>query len=776
MWLGTQRFLKSLAKYLVLIGLVGGLSLGLLVLYLNAQLPDVEHLSDMHMQVPLRIYSRSGLLIAQYGEKKRTPVTLSQVPKPLIQAVLAVEDARFYHHPGVDWVSLLRAARAVISSGKKVQGASTITMQVARNFFLSPEKTYLRKAKEIILSLKIDRSFSKDSILSLYLNKVYFGHRAYGVAAAAQTYYGKQLSELSLPEMAMIAGLPQAPSRNNPLARPEAALKRRNHVLSRMQDLGVISQADCLAAQSAPITAQYHEPATGLSAPYVAEKVRLALVERFGSRAYEAGFRVTTTVDAAAQRAANQSLSAGLLAYSERHGYWPYRGALVSDLSEPSLKKALSSQAPVGPLVRAVVRSVATRSAEIWVRGVGAVHLPWAALSWARPAYRKGFVGPKPTAATQIIQAGQMIWVRRDGAGWRLSQIPRIQGALVSLDPQTGDVLALVGGFSYARSHFDRATQAKRQPGSAFKPFIYGAALAKGFTLASLINDAPLVLQDSGENQWWRPQNDSRHFYGPTRLREGLVHSRNLMSIRLLQATGVPFARHYLSSLGFEQEALPDGLSLALGAGSTTPLSLTQAYATIAAGGKIIEPRWILQVTDATGRVIWDASQQPSAPSVQSLMTPQAAYLLYDALQDVLVHGTGKALAALKRPDLAGKTGTTNNKVDAWFSGFNGYNATTVWVGFDDATAMHEYGSQAALPIFQSYMASVLKDSPLGFVKQPPGLVTVRIDPATGLLAGADQDRAVFELFRAEQVPIDTAPNATVPQHGGPPGGQTPLF
>jgi penicillin-binding protein 1A len=621
---------------------------GALYAYMQICLPDVSVLNDVTLQVPLRVYSADGKLIAEYGSKRRAPVSINQVPKQLIQAIIATEDARFYSHPGVDLIGIVRAAIAVISSGHKVQGASTITMQVARNFYLSPKKTYSRKIKEILLAIKIDKELSKDKILELYLNKVYFGSRAYGVSAAAHVYYGKSLNELTLPELAMIAGLPQAPSRNNPLNDPEAALMRRNHVLKRMLDVGYIDKKTYEAAIKAPITTHYHQDRVQLDAPYVAEMVRAAMVMMYGPRAYDSGLNVYTTISSELQNDATDALQSGLVAYSVRHGM-------------------------------------------------------------------------------------------------RRSAIPKVQGAIVVLNPENGAVLALNGGYDFEYSAFNRALQAERQPGSSFKPFLYSAALAKGFTLATTINDAPIMVRDSGENSWWRPENDDDQFYGPTRLRVALAESRNLVSIRLLSEIGIPYALDYIQRFGFDSNELPHTLSLALGSGVITPMQLAEGYAVFANGGHQVTPYFINKIVDENGKVIYQAKPKLG----EQVITQQNAYLMTQAMKSVIQNGTAEGAKILNRHDLAGKTGTTNNQIDAWFSGFNSNVLATVWVGFDNSqTSLHEYGAQVALPIWINFMKNALANQPEATMPEPAGIVTARINPKTGLLASSREKNAIFEIFQ----------------------------
>ncbi len=744
--------------------------------YMEIALPSVEKLKDVHMQVPLKIYGKHGKLIAQYGVKRRIPVTLKQIPKPLVNAVIATEDARFYDHPGVDFISLVRAAKAVISSGRKVQGASTITMQVARNFFLTRKKTYSRKINEILLAIKIDREFSKDKILELYLNKIYLGNRAYGVAAAARVYYGKTLDQLTLPEMAMIAGLPQAPSSDNPIANPKDALERRNHVLARMLDNGYINKAAYQKAIKAPVTARYHRQRVGLQAPYVAEMVRQAMVDHFGKSVYESGYSVYTTVDAKLQVAAKQALSEGLEKYDRRHGYRKpeLQWGPFSPEIESEWKMLLSDMHTIHGLQPAAVIEVQPQAVVALMADGSHITINWDGLKWARPWIEKRrYPGPSPRQASDVVAVGDVIRVNQnDQQQWQLDQLPKVQGAIVSLSPEDGSVLALSGGYDYLMSHFNRVTQAVRQPGSNFKPFIYSAALAKGFTLATIINDAPVVIADTGENQLWRPRNDTLKFYGPTSVRTGLVKSRNLVSIRLLQDTGIDYTLKYLQRFGFNPDNLPHALSLALGSAGVTPMQIASGYTVFANGGYRVEPYFIAKILDQNGEMIYQANpakacsaclsdphiaqDQIPQPAAESVVTPQNAYLINNALQGVIKQGTGRKALVLKRGDLAGKTGTTNKQVDAWFSGYNHLVQATVWVGFDNSDeSLYEYGSKAALPIWIDYMQHALKGTPEQSLPQPPGLVSVRIDPQSGLLANASDDDAIFQLFRQQYAPTE---------------------
>lgn len=763
-----MNFFREIAKHSVW-ALISILATGLIVVgcvyfYIFQQLPDVTSLKDVQFQVPLRVYTRDGQLISEYGEKRRTPVSLKQVPKPLIEGILATEDQRFFEHPGVDLIGLVRAAKSVLITGKKVEGASTITMQVARNFFLNRKKTYLRKINEILLALKIDSTLNKEQILELYLNKVYLGQRAYGVAAAAHVYYGKTLDQLTLAEMAMIAGLPQAPSSDNPISNPQSAKKRRDHVLARMYSLGYIDEKSYNEAIAAPVAATYHGTKVEADAPYVGELVRSALVDELGNHAYTKGLKVYTTIDPKLQAATDKVLHDGLLAYDRRHGY---RGA------EQNLGKATPENIATWPVkLKEIVTVNHLQPAAVLgmnKKGISAVlssgeHITIspAGFSWARNNLR----------AKRWLKAGDVVRVEKmDNDGWRLAQLPVVEGAIVALDPKNGAILGLAGGFNYFRSHFNRVTQAELQPGSSFKPFIYAAALEKGFTLASIIDDSPVEFKDN--NRIWRPRNSTNKFYGPTRLRVALAQSRNVVSVRLLRAIGVDYAIDYLGTrFGFDRKKLPHGLSLALGTADLSPLQMAAAYAVFANGGYKVTPYFIDHITDEDGQLIYQAhpatvctgkcvpdAKTPPAPRV---LPPDVAYLMYSALQSVINEGTGRAALSLKRTDLAGKTGTTNDKKDAWFSGFNNDIVTTVWVGFDQPRSLHEYGAQAALPIWIDFMKVALDGKPEDSLPQPDDVVNVKIDRYTGLLASPGEEDAIFEVFSKENMPTDETDGGSI--------------
>lgn len=768
--------LRFAFNFLMALLLLGVISVAAVAWYILPQLPDIETLKDVRLQVPLRIYTADGSLIGEFGEKRRTPIRLEQVPKQMIEAFIAAEDDRFYEHPGVDWQGLTRAAIHLLRTGDKTQGGSTITMQVARNFFLSREKTYLRKLNEIFLALKIERELSKDDILELYLNKIYLGQRAYGVAAAAEVYYGKSVEQLTLPEIAMIAGLPKAPSATNPVTSIERARARRTYVLDRMLKLGFIDKQQYQAAVNAPETARLHTPAVEVEAPYVAEMVRAEMIGRFGEEAaYTFGYRVITTLRDHLQVAANLALRNALIAYDQRHGY---RGPehhydLDPDTGETEWGRLLAPYSTFGGLYPALITRVAGRTAHAFLPGIGTIEIGWPGLSWARRYLSVNARGPAPEAAADVVAVGDVVRViETPEIGWRLAQVPAVEGGFVSLRPSDGAILALVGGFDFKRSKFNRVTQAWRQPGSSFKPFIYSAALEAGFTPASIINDAPVVFEDPGLEALWRPENYTGKYYGPTRLREALAQSRNLASIRLLHAIGIPFAIEHLQRFGFETRQLPANLSLALGSGTVTPLQLARAYTVFANGGFLIEPYVIARIETYDGIVVYEAAPRTVCEDCASLkagapleasryaprvISPQNAWIINSMTQDVIQRGTGQRARELGRRDLSGKTGTTNDQRDAWFAGFNHAIAAVGWVGFDEFTPLgnQETGARAALPMWMDYMRVALEGQPESVLERPPGLINVRIDPETGKLAGAENPNAIFEVFMADRVPTE---------------------
>ena len=750
-------------------------------LYLSPSLPSVESLRSIQLQIPLRVYSSDAKLIAEFGEMRRSPIAFADIPPEFISALLSAEDDNFANHYGVDLTSLMRAATQILKSGQIQSGGSTITMQVAKNFFLTSERSFSRKINEILLALQIERELSKDEILELYVNKIYLGNRAYGIEAAAQVYYGKSIRETSLAQMAMIAGLPKAPSRYNPLVNASRSMERRDWILGRMYSLGRIDKQRYEDALAEPINVSYHVPTPELAAPYIAEMARAEMVGRYGAEAYTDGFNVTTTVSSDLQVAANAAVREGLIDYDKRHGY---RGPenRFPGVTKDSWQIELSKQTSLGGLEPAIVTSVEKSGIMVLLRNGEEQVVAWDSMKWARPFLNTNSIGPRPQQPADVSQVGDLIRVQRQEDGTlRFVQLPAAQSALVSLDPNSGAIRALVGGFSFEQSNYNRAAQAKRQPGSSFKPFVYSAALDNGYTAGTLVNDAPIVFADDALSQVWRPKNDNNTFLGPIRLREALYRSRNLVSIRLLQDLGISSTLGYIERFGFEKKDLPPNLSLALGTASLTPMEIAEGWSVFASGGYKTEPYLIERIDDRTGTALFTANpaqtpagiaqraeQRPSVELViddqplppepllaEQIIDERTAYIMTSMLQDVIKRGTGRRAMALGRDDLAGKTGTTNESKDSWFSGYNADYITTVWAGFDQPESLgrNEYGGTVALPIWMSYMAAALKDKPSHVLPEPEGLLTLRIDPHSGRAATPDTQDAYFELFKSEDSP-----------------------
>lgn len=801
-----------------------------LSLYLSPNLPAVDSLREYKFETPLRIYSRDGKLIQEYGEKRSIPISFEEAPPLLIKAFLAAEDDRFYSHNGVSIRGLLRATSQMLLQSETQTGGSTITQQVAKNFFLSFEKTIIRKLKELLLALKIEKELEKDEILELYINKIPFGHRAYGVRAAARVYYGKDLSELNLAQLAMIAHMPQRPSDSNPIDNPQRAMSRRNWILGRMHRLGYIDEASYRAAVAEPNTARYHGLNLDLNAPYISEMARLEMIERFGTEAYTAGYRVFTTVDSRMQAAAQRAIINGALAYDNRHGYRQPDLVLKPRLYEPeaqteepehiythsvdgemqrlNLDPWLQELRPIpsyGGLQAAAVLELEEEGLKALLKDGSIVSVPWS---------------NAPRGAKGLLETGSVIRLRPLPAErWQLAQVPEVQAALVALDPNNGAVLSLVGGFDFSLSNFNRVTQARRQPGSIFKPFVYTAALLNNYHAASIINDAPIVKYDNALEHVWRPENYGGRYNGPTRLRKGLYQSTNYIAIRILDSVGVGTALRELDRFGFDTAAFPRDLTVALGSHALTPMEITRAYAVFANGGYLVDPYFIQRIEDADGNVIYEAQPLTVCPECENLKilesletaipdldteafgiegapelvqapqvaildsdseegleeTPEdeampeslrlraaprvlderTAYIMDNILRDVVNEGTGRRARSLGRSDLAGKTGTTNDSIDAWFAGYNRSIVATTWMGFDNNSSLgrNEQGSNATLPIWIEFMQTALDGVPEIHPEQPPGIVTVRINSKTGLRTDANDPDAIFEVFRAEEVP-----------------------
>ncbi|WAG06954.1 PBP1A family penicillin-binding protein [Aeromonas jandaei] len=771
------KWLVRLFIVMMLGAVLGVASLIGIYFYIKPQLPDVTALRDVKLATPMRVYSRDGELIAQYGEIRRIPLRLDEIPKPMIDAVLATEDARFYEHPGIDPIGILRAATVWAVSGQARQGASTITQQVARNFFLSNEKTLIRKIKEVFLAWRIEQNLSKDEILELYLNKIPLGYRAFGVGAAAQVYFGKEVKDLGLDEIAIIAGLPKAPSMLNPIRSPERAFARRNVVLGRMLETGKITQAQFDEASKMPIKARYHGAEVTLHAPYLGEMVRQKMVEQFGEDAYTMGLHVYTTVSAERQRAARQALLDGVFAYDMRHGY---RGPSEQlwKAGEPSwdyeqIVAHLAKQPTYDPLMAAVVTKLDDRNATLVLKNGKEATLGWNGIKWARAFITDDRQGYAPKSARDVLKVGARIWVREQGEELLLAQIPDVNAALVAMNPKNGALEALVGGFSFELSKFNRVDQARRQIGSNIKPFLYATALEHGYTLASLINDAPINQWDPSKGPMWQPKNSPAVYDGPTPLRLGLAKSKNVMSVRLMRAIGLDTYIDGLTRFGFPRDFISPHEALALGAAEFTPLEVVRGYSVLANGGFLVTPYFIDKVTDSQENTLYQANpaiacstcEQQSDPQQQTVQTApategaapsataaiaphtisaQSSFLITDTLSTAIWGGNGwrgtgwRAARDLKRHDISGKTGTTNESRDAWFSGYTPDIVATSWIGFDNhqrGLGRAEFGGGAAQPIWIDFMKVALKNIPEHKMPVPEGIMTVKIDSETGLLA-----------------------------------------
>lgn len=772
----------------------------------------MQVLKDVQLQTPMQVFTKDGLLINQFGEKRRIPVTIDEIPQTLINAFLATEDNRFYDHIGIDPIGIVRSAVVLISTGEKKQGASTITMQLARNFFLTREKAYIRKVKEIFIALHIEGVLTKDEILELYLNKIELGNRAFGIGAAAQVYYGKELKDLTLAQMAMIAGLPKAPSALNPIRNPTRAKARRNVVLGRLLTEDYITQEQYNEATSQPITAYFHGAEINLYAPYISEMVRAEMVSRYGvDKAYNSGFKIFTSVESKVQKAAQNALVNNLHSYDMRHGFRGPTDVLWNPETQPALTEQqilnkLQSVNELGTLKVAAVLSVNNKTATVLLKNGEQTTLSWDSLKWARKyitRYRQSFA---PKAATDILTPGMQIWVRQnEDNSYLLSQIPEASSAIVSLDPQDGRIKAIVGGYSFEQSQYNRAIQAKRQVGSNIKPFIYSAALEKGYTLASILNDAPINQWDKSQGVAWRPKNSPAVYNGPIRIRRALAQSKNVISVRLLRGVGLQRTADHLLKFGFKDADINRSESLALGSASITPLELARGMSTFANGGHLIEPYFISEIQDAYGNVLFKANpalacdEEPlpthNALSMHNsddemeqmkkcaprIISKQNAFLIADAMNSAIwgggswAHktgwsGTGWRAQALDRRDISGKTGTTNDSVDTWFSGFNSNVMTSVWVGFDnpgnalgrstynnnlDSSQISgaESGAKTAQPAWVEFMKAALEGKPEAPIEPPEGLVSIRIDLATGLLSHKNDYTSRFEYFEKGTAP-----------------------
>lgn len=766
-----KRLALSVAVLLLLV-VVGAAAWGWYkISTIEAQLPSVQSLREPNLGAPLKVYTADGKLIGEFGAERRSPLSYEQFPQRVIDAFLAAEDDQFFTHRGVDYFGLVRAAFKLAATGEKRQGGSTITMQLARNVFLTPERSYERKIKEILLAQKMERELDKKRILEIYLNRIFLGTRAYGVAAAAYVYFGKTLEELTLAETAVLAALPKAPSALNPLTNPKRSLERRDYVLRRMHELRMIDDAAYQQALAEPILAQEHAPAVDVDAAYVAEMVRAELFGKYGEAAYTAGYKVVTTLDSNRQQLANEALRSKLLDYEERHGYPGAEARLDDDavralerqapMQSEAIQKALRARPLYAALPAAVVTEIGAEQIKVTSREWGNGVIPAKGFAWAGKQLK--------------LTPGDIVRIRKvpgkDGDVLKLSQLPGVQGAFVALDPRDGGIEALVGGYDFNAGKFNRVTQAKRQAGSGFKPFLYAAALAKGYTPASIFVDAPIVLDETQNQNEWRPSNYDNNFKGPMRLREALVQSRNLVSIRVLQAVGMGYALRYAENFGLDKKSLPRDLTLSLGSGSLSPLEVARGYAVIANGGFLIEPYVVKKITDALGQIVYEArpvkacpecppeieAGDPTAQLARRTIDPKTVYMMTSMLHDVVVRGTGAAVKALGRQDLAGKTGTSNDETDAWFNGFQATLAATAWIGYDQPKPLGkgEVGGRAALPVWMDFMRGALRGvadmSPL----PPPGMTVVRINPSNGKLAWEGSERFINETLPIDRLPAE---------------------
>lgn len=812
-----RRILRGLILALGLgtTGTIGGVA-GVIGAYYYVQpsLPAAETIRHIPLQVPLRIFSRDGYLISEIGERRRIPVTYEEVPAHVVNAFVAAEDQRFFVHPGIDYRGVLRAFVQLLLTGDISSGGSTLTQQLARDYFLTREQKFTRKLREAFLAYKIEQEFTKEQIMALFLNKMFFGQRAYGVAAAAQVYFNKDLASLNEAEAATLAGVLPAPSRYNPVSSAGKAQERRSYVLGRMHDLGYIDDIALQDAMAFPMESRLHGAAIELNAPYVAEMVRSEMLKRYGEQTYTAGYQVITSLDSRMQQAANYSLRNGLLEFTRRRGYkGPHTRVALSEeiLALPrntwpaEILEPLNEYAPGGLSLALVTAISEVNTVTILFRNGNETTLPWAGIKWAKPFIDRESSGPAPEFAADVLAIGDVIYVMPTAnQSWALAQVPEAQGAVVSLDPFDGAITALTGGFDYTISKFNRARQAYRQPGSSFKPFIYSAALEHGNTAATVILDAPVVISSAELEAVWRPINYSGRFYGPTRMREALVRSMNLVSVRLLLfETGIGNAVRHIAKFGFGDAALPRNGSLALGGGQVSPLDMAQGYAMLANGGHAITPYVIDAIFGPEGEPLYRAepaivcnecvpvesagardsgnlpfgaltleeiadvvlSYRPDAAIAPELfdqvnlapqsISPQNAFIVQDMMRDVVRRGTGRKAMVLGRKDLSGKTGTSNDRRDAWFGGFNADLATIVWVGYDDDLPLGpgEEGSRTALPIWIEFSRIALAGVPDHQMPMPEGIVSVRIDRKTGCPARAGQDNWTFEVFREGHVP-----------------------
>jgi len=751
---------KKWWHFLILFVLVSGLALSALtalaITLIYPTLPSLETLTNYRPKQPLRIYSADNYLIGEFGEERRAFIKISDVPQNLKDAVLAIEDRRFYQHHGIDTKGVMRAIKNNLT-GKAHEGASTITMQVAKNFFTVPGKkrTIIIKIKEALLAIKIEKTLTKDQILELYLNQIYLGQRAYGFAAASQVYFGKPLSKLTLAESALLAGLPKAPSSYNPFTNPKRAIGRQNEVLRDMHRFGFIDEAKFDAAMQQTLKYKAGKFSRDLNAAYVAEIVRQILFDRYEDAIYSSGLKVYTTILKANQDAANNAVLQGILEYQRRQGYQKAEktidlAQLNSTNLDEGLQLALDEIEEYRGFVPAIVTEVSAKSVKVFSKKGEHLEISGIGLS----LLQKNLSDKDPK--NDKIKVGSVVRIIKSQGLWNIVQLPEVESALIALNPENGAVTALVGGFDFNRSKFNHVTQAWRQPGSSFKPFVYSAALEKGFTPASIVEDEPITMSasENGSNKDWAPKNFDGQYEGPIRLRTALTKSKNMVSIRVLQSIGARYAQDYITKFGFSRKDHPAYLTMALGAGQVTPWGMAAGYAVFANGGYRIEPHLISKITDSNGNIIEEKQYPRARQTAPRVIDGRNAFLMTSMMHDVVQMGTATRAKQLGRQDLAGKTGTTNNLVDAWFAGFNPKQVAVAWIGYDQPRSLgrDETGGKAALPIWIRYMATALNGIPDEPYSVPDGVMAVKIDPALGILINEDEE-GMYEYFYQENPP-----------------------
>ena len=760
------------------------MGLSSLNIYIDSKLPNEKKIKDIELQIPLKVFSSDAKLIGEFGEKRRTALKFNEIPKHYINAVLAAEDDSFFSHSGVSYKGLLRSFYRILVSGRIQGGGSTITMQVAGNYLTSRDVSLFRKVKDIFLAYRLEKVYSKEEIFEFYVNRIFFGNRAYGIAAASEVYYGKPLSELNLAQWAMIAALPKAPSSMNPLANPKRALVRRNWILERMLELEYIHEEQFSLAITSPLTANYYGLVSEVEAPYVAEEVRRYMIQEYGLKAYSEGLKVYTTIDSEFQNKATQSLTKGLEEYDRRHGFRRPENIinLLPDVFLSSSKSEKLSQIErslaqhtkpssfdeisLEPVFKYLDQYTENKNRflgvalkvdddlEILTKTGEILNILWKEeIKWMRPYISENRRGTRPKSYSDILKVGDVVWLKKDNItqSVSLTQIPDVQGALVTIDPNFGSILALVGGYDFFLSKFNRAEQASPLLGSNFKPFLYAAAFSDRFTPSSLINDAPIIFDDEALEEKWRPRNASGRFFGPTRLREGLLQSRNLVSVRLLRELGIEKVRSYSEKFGFDKQRLPADLSLSLGTASLNPLKNAAAYAVFASGGKKVEPYLISKIIDRSGQILFENK----AKKPEQVIDPRIAFLINDILKEAAQRGTARKLSELERRDFAGKTGTTNKAESTWFTGYNDNIVTSVWVGFDQPRSLgdREFGSSIALPIWLDYKKEIIERIPLSTTLPPKGISIIKIDKNSGELAKKESKKVMFEYFLNNNLP-----------------------